>query len=147
MTIVTMMRMDDVRLFIDWSCEHLIRIFFSLFLSYIFTRYYILSRMMTMNKTHAIKDNSRTSLHKYTHQSSSQSIHFSLSFSLFYVIRRQRLLLLLILLLILNRMLYETRSVGGIFYLYSVLSSCTDDDDDRKQQKKKKRKIVLSITS
>jgi len=32
-----------------------------------------------MNKTHAIKDNSRMSLHKYIHQNSSLLIHFSLS--------------------------------------------------------------------
>ncbi len=40
-------------------------------------------------------------------------------------------------------MLYETRSVGGISYLYAILSSFKDDDDDdddRKQQKKKKEK-------
>jgi hypothetical protein len=92
-----------------------------------------------MNKTHAIKDSSRKSLHKYTHQSSSQLTRFSSSFSFFYVIRRQRLLLQ-----ILNRMLVETRSVGGISYLYAILSSCKDDDDDRQQKKKKKtRKIVL----
>jgi hypothetical protein len=44
-------------------------------------------------------------------------------------------------------MLNETRSVGGISYLYAVLSSCKDDDDDRKKQKKKKReKIVFATT-
>ncbi len=39
--------------------------------------------MMTMNKTHVIKDNSRAPLHKYTHQSSSQSTRFSASLSFF----------------------------------------------------------------
>jgi hypothetical protein len=34
-------------------------------------------------------------------------------------------------------MLDETRSVGGISYLYAVLSSCEEDDDDCKQKEKK----------
>jgi hypothetical protein len=43
-------------------------------------------------------------------------------------------------------MLNETRSVGGISYLYAVLSSCKDDDDRKKQKKKKREKIVFATT-
>ncbi|UJR28470.1 hypothetical protein I4U23_009709 [Adineta vaga] len=84
MTIVTMMRKnnEDERLRRHSIIYRLkLRTSYINFLLYPFTRHCILSRMMTLNKTHAIKDNSCMLLHQYAHQSSSQSTRFSSAFS------------------------------------------------------------------
>ena len=92
MTIVTMMMMmrKKWRSIINRSKqrEHPIEISFVFLFSFFLVSSLgsISSRTMTINKTHATKDNSCTSLHKYTHQSSFQSIHFLF---FFHVIRRQ----------------------------------------------------------